>query len=74
MTTKNKGGRPRQAPTTVVPIRLRNSVLEIIKRRADKEGISVGLFIVDRIIRNEVVRKHRRLKNRNIAEEVKTHG
>lgn len=53
-----KRGRPRLEPTAVISVRLPLRVLAIIQRRAAKANMSPGVYLAQRVIHNEVVRKH----------------
>jgi len=71
ITVHNKRGRPCLTPTETITLRIPTPVMDIIRRRAGSVGMSPGIWLVERVIRNEVVRRHRKLEDRKIGEEVK---
>jgi len=59
---KVKRGRPKLAPTVTITIRIPEEVMEIIQRRSAAAHMSPGIWLADRVIQNEVVRRHRKVK------------
>jgi len=64
-------GRPALVPTMTITLRIPTPVMDIIRRRAEDSGMSPGIWLVERVIRNEVVRTHKKLEDRSIREEIK---
>lgn len=54
-------GRPALEPTETITLRLPKSTMDIIRRRAEGAHMSPGIWLAQRIIPNEVVRKHKKL-------------
>ena len=51
-------GRPALEPTERITVRLPVSTLEIIRRRAEKANMPASVYLAERVIYHEVVRKH----------------
>lgn len=66
--------RPFLVPTEVITLRISTLVMDIIRRRAKDSNMSATIWLVERVIRNEVTRKHRRLEDRKIIEEIILEG
>ena len=64
-------GRPALVPTETITLRISTPVMNIIRRRAKDSGMSPGIWLVERVIRNEVVRTHKKLEDRSISEEIR---
>ena len=54
----SKRGRPTLEPTERISLRLPVKVLEIIARRAEKAHMGVSVYLAERVIYHEVVRRH----------------
>lgn len=66
----NNGGRPRLTPTETITLRIPTPVMDIIRRRAADSQMTPTIWWYERVIRNEVVRKHKKLEDRSIRKEV----
>ena len=53
-----KRGRPALEPTERISLRLPVSTLEIINRRAKKANMPPSVYLAERVIHHEVVRRH----------------
>ena len=58
-------GRPALEPTERITVRLPVSVMDVVRRRAKKAHMPDSVYLAERVIYHEVVRKHYRLKGRN---------
>ncbi len=57
-------GRPALVPTEVITVRLEVSVMDVIRRRAKKANMGPSIYLAERVIHHEVVRKHYRSKRK----------
>ena len=57
-------GRPALEPTETITVRLPVSVMDIIRRRAEKAHMVPSVYLAERVIHHEVVRKHYRSKRK----------
>ena len=58
MTVPDKGGRPFLGPSKVISMRVPLETANIIERRAKNAGLTVNMYLVEIVIRNEITRSH----------------
>ena len=56
-------GRPVLVPTETITVRLPVSVMDIVRRRAKKAHMPESVYLAERVIYHEVVRKHYKRKS-----------